>query len=135
MHPSHFIKSFFSLWHLIIITIKTKQNTINTTNIYEYSINTKINMSDKFDYLNDLRAKYSHQPTFLQAVEEMAVSVHPLFEDEKNGSFYKRAFLAMTEPERTMSFRVSWEDDQGNMHYNRGWRVGFSSVLGPYKGT
>lgn len=92
-------------------------------------------MTNELDFLDDLREKYSHQPTFLQAVEEMAMALLPLFQDEKNGSFYRRAFLAMTEPERTISFRVPWEDDNGNIQFNRGWRVEFSSVLGPYKGA
>eukprot|EP00586_Coscinodiscus_wailesii_P016844 CAMPEP_0172505454 /NCGR_PEP_ID=MMETSP1066-20121228/186642_1 /TAXON_ID=671091 /ORGANISM="Coscinodiscus wailesii, Strain CCMP2513" /LENGTH=464 /DNA_ID=CAMNT_0013282061 /DNA_START=400 /DNA_END=1794 /DNA_ORIENTATION=+ len=84
--------------------------------------------------LSDLRAKYPHQPTFLQAVEEMAQSLEPLFSDPEEGEFYQRAFLAMTEPERTISFRVSWMDDTGTLRFNRGWRVEFSSILGPYKG-
>ena len=61
-----------------------------------------------------------------QSVEEIALSLLPLFADPEHGAFYKRAFVAMTEPERTISFRVPWEDDQGQMHYNRGWRVEFS---------
>merc|ERR1711957_323760 len=77
--------------------------------------------------------KYGHQPTFLQAVEEMALSLKPLFEGEK-GDYYKRAFVAIAEPERTLKFRVSLMDDAGNLQFNRGWRVEFNSVLGPYKG-
>jgi len=79
-----------------------------------------------FAFLNDLRKKYNHQPAFLQSVEEIAISLAPLFDDPTDGAFYQRAFLAMTEPERTISFRVPWEDDEGNMHFNRGWRVEFS---------
>eukprot|EP00555_Chaetoceros_dichaeta_P002074 CAMPEP_0198248922 /NCGR_PEP_ID=MMETSP1447-20131203/570_1 /TAXON_ID=420782 /ORGANISM="Chaetoceros dichaeta, Strain CCMP1751" /LENGTH=528 /DNA_ID=CAMNT_0043933421 /DNA_START=53 /DNA_END=1639 /DNA_ORIENTATION=- len=89
---------------------------------------------DIASFLSDLRAKYAHQSTFLQAVEEMALSLQPLFEDPERGDFYKRAFLVMAEPERTVSFRVAWVDDGGIMRVNRGWRVEFSSVLGPYKG-
>ena len=85
-------------------------------------------------FLDELRSKYSHQPVFLQAVDEMAYSLIDLFQDAEKGEFYKRAFVAMTEPERTIGFRVPWTDDQGRIHYNRGWRVEFSSVLGPYKG-
>jgi glutamate dehydrogenase (NADP+) len=78
------------------------------------------------DFLDDLRSKYSHQPVFLQSVEEIALSLLPLFEDPVKGDFYKRAFVAMTEPERTIAFRVPWEDDHGILHFNRGWRVEFS---------
>jgi hypothetical protein len=81
------------------------------------------------DFLDDLRVKYSHQPTFLQSVEEIAVSLLPLFEDSVNGAFYKKAFVAMTEPERTISFRVPWMDDEGNLQFNRGWRVEFSRCV------
>lgn len=72
--------------------------------------------------------------SFLQAVDEMALAVEPLFSDPANGEFYKAAFLYLTEPERMISFHVPWTDDQGNQHVNRGWRVEFSSALGPYKG-
>jgi glutamate dehydrogenase (NADP+) len=90
--------------------------------------------SHDLSFLDELREKYSHQPVFLQSVEEIALSLLPLFDDPIDGAFYKRAFVAMTEPERTISFRVPWEDNQGQLHFNRGWRVEFSSVLGPYKG-
>lgn len=89
---------------------------------------------ERFPFLETLRRNYSHQPVFLQAVEEMAINLEPLFADPTDGEFYQRAFLVMTEPERTISFRVPWEDDEGNMRYNRGWRVEFNSALGPYKG-
>lgn len=56
----------------------------------------------------------------------MALSVAPLFSHPENGAFYERAFVAMTEPERTISFRVPWTDDDGNIHNNRGWRVEFN---------
>lgn len=85
------------------------------------------------DFLDDLRRKYPHQPTFLQAVEEMALALSDLF-DGPDGDFYQRAFLAMAEPERIIAFRVSWVDDNGKIRFNRGWRVQFSSVLGPFKG-
>ena len=71
---------------------------------------------------------------FLQAVEEMAISLRSLFLDPEKGGFYQRAFVAMAEPERTISFRVPWMDDKGVLNFNRGWRVEFSSILGPYKG-
>ena len=64
----------------------------------------------------------------------MALSIEPLFSDPINGDFYKKAFLYLTEPERMISFHVPWMDDHGVQHVNRGWRVEFSSALGPYKG-
>jgi glutamate dehydrogenase (NADP+) len=85
-------------------------------------------------FLEPLFKKYQHQPTFLQAVKEMSSSLEPLFNDPKEGEFYKRAFVAIAEPERQIAFRVSWEDDNGVLQFNRGWRIEFSSVLGPYKG-
>jgi len=89
---------------------------------------------NSFDFLDDLRSKYDHQPVFLQAVEEMALAIEPLFHDPVDGDFYRKAFLYLAEPERMISFHVPWEDDKGNLHVNRGWRVEFSSALGPYKG-
>mmetsp|Transcript_9409 Transcript_9409/g.13748 ORF Transcript_9409/g.13748 Transcript_9409/m.13748 type:complete len:481 (+) Transcript_9409:809-2251(+) len=99
-----------------------------------FSSKAATSMTNNLSFLNDLRSKYSHQPTFLQAVEEMAVSLMPLFEDKENGDFYCRTFLAMAEPERTISFRVPWMNDNGEIQFNRGFRVEFSSILGPYKG-
>uniref|UniRef100_A0A7S2AB97 glutamate dehydrogenase (NADP(+)) n=1 Tax=Trieres chinensis TaxID=1514140 RepID=A0A7S2AB97_TRICV len=96
---------------------------------------TTITMTDsRFPFLSDLQRKYAHQPTFLQSVEEMALALEPLFADPEDGGFYQRAFITMTEPERIISFRVPWMDDNGYMQYNRGWRVEFNSALGPYKG-
>mmetsp|Transcript_13422 Transcript_13422/g.20370 ORF Transcript_13422/g.20370 Transcript_13422/m.20370 type:complete len:130 (+) Transcript_13422:128-517(+) len=91
------------------------------------------NILNNLDFLRGLKHSYVHQPTFLQAVEEIAISLKPLF-DSKNGEFYKKVFLIMAEPERLISFRVNWVDDEGNLRQNKGWRVEFSSVLGPYKG-
>lgn len=92
------------------------------------------NETSRFDFLADLRRKYAHQPVFLQSVEEMALGIEPLFNDAEKGDFYKRAFVTMAEPERIITFRVKWMDDQGNLQMNRGWRVEFNSALGPYKG-
>jgi len=91
---------------------------------------TSNNMSTRgdLDFLDDLRRKYPHQPTFLQAVEEMALALSDLF-DGPDGDFYQRAFLAMAEPERIIAFRVSWMDDNGKIRFNRGWRVQFSRYV------
>ena len=49
---------------------------------------------------------------------------------------YRHAQLLerMTEPDRIIIFRVSWEDDDGNVRVNRAWRVQFNNAIGPYKG-
>jgi hypothetical protein len=103
------------------INLNKATNTIMTAN--------SNNDCSKFDFLDDLRSKYPHQPVFLQAVEEMALAIEPLFHDPVNGDFYKRAFLYMTEPERMISFHVPWMDDEGNLNVNRGWRVEFSRCV------
>ena len=114
---------------IIQFTTASVQHQHNT--IISDSLSTSTTMCDnqKFEFLNDLRAKYPHQPVFLQAVEEMALAIEPLFHDPVNGDFYKRAFLYMTEPERMISFHVPWMDDQGKLNVNRGWRVEFSRYV------
>ncbi len=82
--------------------------------------------SNNNDFLAPFRKKYSHEPTFLQAVEEMKISLTPLFMDEAKGAFYKKAFLLMVEPERVLKFRVDWMDDSGCLRTNTGYRVEFS---------
>jgi glutamate dehydrogenase (NADP+) len=63
----------------------------------------------------------------------VAESVIPFIEENPK---YKKARILerITEPERTIMFRVSWTDDAGNVHVNRGYRVEFNSAIGPYKG-
>jgi len=81
----------------------------------------------------DLTKKYGHQIEFLQAVEEIFNSILPVF--EKHPEFIKYNVLSrIVEPERIISFRVTWIDDKNQIHVNRGYRVQFSSVVGPYKG-
>ena len=103
--------------------IEAKQATSPSTMVQDRTCKSN---HEKLDFLDDLRQKYPHQPTFLQAVEEMALSISDLFDDSDEGDFYKRAFLAMAEPERVISFRVPWMDDQGRLQFNRGWRVEFN---------
>jgi glutamate dehydrogenase (NADP+) len=66
-------------------------------------------------------------------VHEVAESVIPFIEENPK---YKKARILerITEPERTIMFRVAWTDDAGNVHVNRGYRVEFNSAIGPYKG-
>lgn len=109
-----------SIAFLFISTI-TITLSITTTNAMPFT--------NDFSFLDDLRSKYNHQPTFLQAVEEMAVALMPLFEDADQGDFYRRAFVAMAEPERSISFRVPWMDDNGQLQFNRGFRFEFSRYV------
>ena len=73
------------------------------------------------------------EPEFHQAVEEVLESLEPVIEAHPE---YEKAGLIerIVEPERTISFRVPWVDDNGNVQVNRGFRVQFNSAIGPYKG-
>ncbi len=74
-----------------------------------------------------------NEPEFLQAVGEVLESLIPVV--EQNPAIEKNAILErITEPERMIQFRVSWMDDKGGVHVNRGYRVQFNSAIGPYKG-
>ncbi len=83
--------------------------------------------------LDELRARYPWETEFLQAVEEVLESISPLIDAEPK---YKsqRILERITEPERTVMFRVPWMDDKGTFRINRGYRVQFNSAIGPYKG-
>lgn len=73
------------------------------------------------------------EPEFHQAVHEVLHSIAPVL--EKHPEFVEAGVLErLVEPERQIMFRVPWIDDAGRLHVNRGYRVQFSSVLGPYKG-
>lgn len=70
---------------------------------------------------------------FLNAVKEVFNSLALVF--DKNPQFIKAGILErIAEPERSISFRVPWVDDQGEVHVNRGFRVQFNGAIGPYKG-
>lgn len=70
---------------------------------------------------------------FLQAARKIFDSLRPVF--AKNQHYIDNGILErITEPDRIITFRVSWEDDQGKVHVNRGYRVQFNGELGPYKG-
>ncbi|MEX2443889.1 MAG: NADP-specific glutamate dehydrogenase [Alkalispirochaeta sp.] len=81
----------------------------------------------------DLRSRNAHQPEFLQAVDEVLGTLGPVL--EQHPEYREAAILErLVEPERTITFRVPWVDDDGTIQINRGYRVQFSSALGPYKG-
>ena len=94
-------------------------------------------MSIKNEYLNSLMdrvvARNPAEPEFHQAVREVLASLVPVV--EARPEFIKEGVMdCLVEPERIIKFRVPWEDEQGNVHVNRGFRVQFNSAIGPYKG-
>lgn len=74
------------------------------------------------------------EPEFVQAVTEVLSSLEPMV--EKNEALYRRHCILerMVEPDRIISFRVVWEDANGDYKVNRGYRVQFNNAIGPYKG-
>lgn len=85
------------------------------------------------DILGQVKQRNPHEPEFLQAAEEVILSVVPAL--ERNPEFVRLKLLdRMLEPERLISFRVNWLDDKGNVQVNRGYRVQMNSAIGPYKG-
>ena len=86
-----------------------------------------------YKVINQIEEKNSHEPEFLQAVKEVLCSVEQIL--DKHPEYEKSAILErITEPERIVSFRVPWVNDKGEVIVNRGYRVQFSSLIGPYKG-
>lgn len=73
------------------------------------------------------------EPEFLQAVTEVFRSIVPVL--ERHPEYIENRILErLVEPERVVMFRVPWQDDQGRFQVNRGFRIQFSSAIGPYKG-
>jgi len=73
------------------------------------------------------------EPEFHQAVKEVIFSLGPVL--EKHPEYVDaNIFERIVEPERQIIFRVSWQDDKGNVQVNRGFRFEFNSAIGPYKG-
>ena len=84
-------------------------------------------------FMDEVKARNGHEPEFIQAVQEVAETVIPYIARKKIYSG-KNILLRMVEPERLISFRVSWVDDAGEIHVNRGYRIQMNSAIGPYKG-
>lgn len=83
--------------------------------------------------LDEVKARNEGEELFLQTVEEVFKSIEPIVEQHPE---YEKAGLLerMCEPDRTIEFRVTWADDKGETHVNRGYRVQFNGAIGPYKG-
>lgn len=84
-------------------------------------------------FVEGVKRRNTHEAEFIQAVCEVARSVMPVI--QRNSDYRKARILErMTEPDRIIIFRVTWEDDDGNVRVNRAWRVQFNRAIGPYKG-
>lgn len=77
---------------------------------------------------------YSHQPTFLQAVDEVLATLGPVLEESDAPTADIARLARLLTPERVISFKVLWNDDAGIVQHNVGYRIQFNSALGPYKG-
>ena len=84
-------------------------------------------------FLAEVNHRNQNEPEFMQAVTEVAETVIPYI--VKNDIYYgQNILLRMVEPERVVSFRVAWIDDQEEIQVNRGYRIEMNSAIGPYKG-
>ena len=94
-------------------------------------------MNIQHEYLNGLMERVIRrnpaEPEFHQAVHEVLTSLVPVVEARPE-YITEGVMDCLVEPERIIKFRVPWEDDQGKVHVNRGFRVQFNSAIGPYKG-
>ena len=82
----------------------------------------------------DTAARNPNQPEYMQTVTEVLTSLRPAV--EKNEALYRKYAILerLVEADRIISFRVTWKDDSGNVHVNKGYRVQHSNAIGPYKG-
>lgn len=85
------------------------------------------------DILADVKAKNPAEPEFHQAVDEVVESLELVLEKRPEYRRY-RVVERMVEPERVITFRVPWVDDDGEIRVNRGYRIEMNGAIGPYKG-
>jgi len=84
-------------------------------------------------FMDHVKGKHPAQPEFHQAVQEVVDSLTPCL--EKHPEYHEHKILErMVEPDRVFIFRVPWQDDKGEIHVQRGFRVEFNNAIGPYKG-
>ncbi len=85
------------------------------------------------EIMASLERKYGHEKEYLQAVHEVLESIEPIY--NQHPEFQKAKIIErLVEPDRIFTFRVTWQDDKGEVHTNTGYRVQFSNAIGPYKG-
>jgi len=84
-------------------------------------------------FMEGVKRRNAHQPEFVQAVQEVAEDIYDFIEDKEE--YHSQQILRrIAEPDRVVSFRVCWEDDNGHIRVQRGWRVQNNNAIGPYKG-
>ena len=84
-------------------------------------------------FMKGLIARNPGEPEFHQAVQEVVESLMPVVLE--NARYQQEDILErITEPDRVVIFRVTWEDDEERFRVNRAWRVQFNNAIGPYKG-
>ena len=84
-------------------------------------------------YIEIAKQRNPGEPEFYQTVEEVLGCIEPVL--QKHPEYIKSGLIErILEPERMITFRVTWTDDKGCVHVNRGWRCQYNSALGPYKG-
>ncbi|MBR6940120.1 MAG: NADP-specific glutamate dehydrogenase [Clostridia bacterium] len=90
-------------------------------------------MSYVKNVIESVAKKHATEPEFVQTVEEVLTSLEPVVNQHPE---YEKAGLLerMVEPERQITFRVTWVDDNGKVNVNTGYRVQFNGAIGPYKG-
>ena len=85
------------------------------------------------EFLHTVAQRNPGQPEYLQAVAEVMESLWPFI--SQHPRYAEHGLLdRLVEPERIIQFRVSWVDDQGDVHVNRGYRIQHNSAIGPFKG-
>ena len=90
-------------------------------------------MSYVKNVIDSVAKKYANEPEFVQTVAEVLSSLEPVV--NRHPEYEKAALLErIVEPERSISFRVTWVDDNGRVQVNTGYRVQFNGAIGPYKG-
>ncbi|MCB2060147.1 MAG: NADP-specific glutamate dehydrogenase [Novosphingobium sp.] len=84
-------------------------------------------------FMEGVKRRNPHQPEFVQAVQEVAEDIFDFIADKED--YHEQQILRrIAEPDRVVSFRVCWEDDNGCIRVQRGWRVQNNNAIGPYKG-
>lgn len=93
----------------------------------------EVHMYNVDDFMAELEKKNPAQPEFIQATREVIESIIDVV--NTNPVYLKNKILErITEPDRIFTFKVEWEDDNGEIQVNRGYRIQFNNAIGPYKG-